>query len=254
MILILVLGAATSCIPVREQTPNVLQDQIMAENRMIKKNSELALRENEVLKSENAQYKSEVEKLNETVRRLTDDLEALNEKYKKDMARLNNAYKNLHGNFTSLEQESNKKIQALTESKAALEKQFSDEVTKLKGLLEDQKVAFNAERDLLKAGFESKAKELEVQLSLSKQVSDEKDKTIESLKKDHQEDKARIIALDKTVNEQNEKIMQREHNYQEIMTSTQQLQKDIDEKQAIINQLTATINGLQGAPEQTPTQ
>jgi chromosome segregation ATPase len=248
------MGAATSCIPILERNRNVLQDQIMAENRLIKKNSELALRENEVLEKENAQYKSEVEKLNETIQRLTDNLEALNRKYEEDMANLNDAYKNLSDHFTSLKQESDEKIQALSESKAALEKQFSDEVSKLNVLLRDQKVAFHAERDLLKDSFEFKIKELEARLSLSKQKSDEKDKTIETLEKTHQEDQAWIIALDKTVNEQNEKIKQSEHNYQEIMTSNQQLQKDIDEKQSIIDQLTATINGLQGAPEQTPPQ
>jgi chromosome segregation ATPase len=248
------MGAAASCIPILERNRNVLQDQIMAENRLIKKNSELALRENEVLEKENAQYKSEVEKLNETIQRLTDNLEALNRKYEEDMANLNDAYKNLSDHFTSLKQESDEKIQALSESKAALEKQFSDEVSKLNVLLRDQKVAFHAERDLLKDSFEFKIKELEARLSLSKQKSDEKDKTIETLEKTHQEDQAWIIALDKTVNEQNEKIKQSEHNYQEIMTSNQQLQKDIDEKQSIIDQLTATINGLQGAPEQTPAQ
>ncbi len=254
MVLIVVLGTAASCASISGQHRDVLQEQLKAENRLIKKNSELALRENEVLKRENAQYRSEVEKLTEKAQQLADDLESLNGKYEEDMARLNDAYKDLYDHFTFLKQETDEKIQALTESNTLLEKRFADEVSRLNGLMEDQKVAFHTERDLLKDGFESKIKKLEARLELSRQESDEKEKTIESLEKDRQEVQARIIELDKTITVQNEKIKQSEHQYQEMMASSQQLLKDIDEKQAIIDELTATLHEIRGATDQATGQ
>lgn len=254
MVLIVVLGAAASCASISGQHRDILREQLKAENRLIKKNSELALRENEVLKRENAQHRSEIEKLTETAQQLTDDLDSLNRKYQEDMARLDDAYKNLYDQFITLKLESDEKIQELTSSNELLEKRFAKEVSKLNGLLEEQKVAFHTERDLLKAGFESKIKKLEARLALSRQESDEKEKTIESLEKDRQEVQARIIELDKTVTVQNEKIKQSEHQYQEMMSSSQQLLKDIDEKQAIIDALTATLHKLQEAADQTTGQ
>jgi chromosome segregation ATPase len=221
---------------------------------MIKKNAELAMRENEVLKRENAQYKSETEKLTAQVQVLAGELEALNAKYDEDVAKLNDAYENLCDHFTALELESDKKIQTLTESNAALEKRISDEVLRLNALLEDQKAAFQSERDLLKSESHAKVNGLEEKLSIAKKESAEKDTAIESLKKDHQKDQAQVTALEKTVRDQNEKIKDSETKFRDIQASHQQLQKQMDEKQTIIDQLNAKLKGLTGSPDQAPGQ
>jgi chromosome segregation ATPase len=252
--LIFVLGTVASCASIPGQSQNQVQDQLKAENRLMKKNSELALRENEVLKTENAQYKLELDQLNETVQQLSEDLATLKVKYDEDMARANDAYENLCDHFTALEQESDGKIQELTESNTALEKRFSDEVSRLNGILEDQKTAVQSERDLMKSGFESKLKELEEQVSLSKRESAEKDKAIESLEKNNKEAKSRISALEKTVKDQDENLKQSETNYKDMVVSNQRLQKDIDAKQAVIDELNAKIKAMQDSTEQKTNQ
>lgn len=249
--LYVLLCVTVSCASIPGQNHDALQDQLKAENRLMKKNSELALRENEVLKTENAQYKSEAKKLGEAVQRLTGDLEALKGKYDEDMARANDAYEDLCNHFTVLEIESDQTIQTLIESYAALEKQCSDEVSNLNHQLNEQQKSFSAERNLLKTGFESRIKELDVLLGSSRQESSEKDKKIESLEEDQQKAGSKIIDLEKTIHNQNEKINRFETLNQDLVLSNQQFQKDIEEKQITIDQLTEKLKGLDGASSQT---
>jgi uncharacterized protein YoxC len=249
--LYVLLCVAVSCASMPGQNRDALQDQLKAENRLMKKNSELALRENEVLKTENAQYKSEVKKLSEALQRLTGDLEALKGKYDEDMARANDAYEDLCNHFTVLEIESDQKIQTLTESYAAIEKQCSDEVSNLNRQLKEQQETFSAERNLLITGFESRIKKLDVLLGSSRQESTEKDKKIEALEKDQQKAGSTITDLEKTIHDQNEKIKHFETLNQDLVSSNQKFQKDIEEKQITIEQLTEKLKGLDGASSQT---
>jgi chromosome segregation ATPase len=249
--LYVLLCAAASCASIPGQNREVLQDQLKAENRLMKKNSELALRENEVLKTENAQYKTEVKKLSDAVRRLNEELEALKMKYDADMAIASQAYEDLCSHFTVLEIESDQKIQTLTESYAALEKKSSDEAANLNHQLNEQQENFSAERNLLISGFESRIKELDDLLASSRQASTQKDKKIEALEKDQQYAGSKIIELEKTIQDQDEKIQKFETLNRDLVLSNQTFQKDIEQKQIVIDQLTEKLKGVDGASSQT---
>ena len=62
------------------------RDQIEAENRLMRNNLSLAMRENEVLKEENLRYKSEVTQLSDCVARLTADIETMEAGHRDRMA------------------------------------------------------------------------------------------------------------------------------------------------------------------------
>jgi predicted nucleic acid-binding Zn-ribbon protein len=122
------LALLASCATIQGQRhgDEGLLEQLRAENRLMKRNSELALRENEVLKTENARYRSEANNMKKKLERLRNDIEALNMKYTEDVTRANDAFDHLSGEFAAFRQESDEKNRALTEAYALLE-QISDE-------------------------------------------------------------------------------------------------------------------------------
>lgn len=81
IITVIFLLTLTSCagMPGGPASPmsNSPRDQIEAENRLMRNNLSLAMRENEVLKEENLRYKSEVTQLSDCVARLTADIETM---------------------------------------------------------------------------------------------------------------------------------------------------------------------------------
>ncbi|MBU0993267.1 MAG: hypothetical protein KJ737_12300 [Proteobacteria bacterium] len=240
----------TSCASIPRQAPDLIKDQFRAENRLMKKNLDLALRENEVLKTENLQYKSKVNQLNKTVSKFKADLESLNNKYNEDMIRMNEDYETICANLTALEEQSDAKIEELTRLNSGLEKKLSDDVARLNGQLDKQQLSFTAERKLLKAGYESKMLELENQLSLSKQESDKKDAAIASMTADLKEAQARIVDMEKTVKEQNEMIKKGEKERQELTQSSQDLQKITEEKRTMIDESNPKTGTIQPPAQQ----
>ncbi len=239
------MWGVVSCAAVSGPARDALEDQLQAENRLIKKNSELALRENEVLKTENANCRSEVKKLHEVLQQIQADLDALNQKYAQDMEKANEAYQNLCEHFSALEMESDKKIRTLTESNASLEKKLSDEASRFNQLLKEQKDAFLSEKNMLQTEYEEKIKTLEIQLALFRKESEEKKQHIELLEKNKQDDQTKINNLEKTIKEFKDLIEQNEHQFQELMSAHQRLQNDNQEKQIIIDQLNEKLKSLE---------
>ncbi|PIP41570.1 MAG: hypothetical protein COX19_03210 [Desulfobacterales bacterium CG23_combo_of_CG06-09_8_20_14_all_51_8] len=267
LFLFFLLSLVTSCASIPGRGPDTPEDHIKAENRMMNKNLDLALRENEVLKTENMGYKSDVATLNEKVLNLNAEIQSVNKKYNEDMAQMNESYEDLCLRFESLERESDVTIAELTDINMALEKKNADEITKFKGLLQAQSDSFNSERDSLKAEFASRMMEMEKQLASVKQMVQEKDAAIlllvgnlkkanelavhlESVVKERDETlkKANELAvhLEGAVKKQDETLQRKDKEYQELVTSNRKLQADIDEKQAKIAEL---IKNLPPAPE-----
>jgi len=220
------------------------QDQVHAENRMMKKNLELALRENEVLKTENARYKSQVKELNNAVSKLNEDIASLTLKYDEDTARLNDeltrlneSYEILVNDFTRADQESCQKISELTAQNTGLQKELAEETDRLNTIIKDQKASFDAqlktageEVAATKAGCTKRETTLQDQLSASKQAATEKDSAIKTLEQTRQETLKKAAVLEKTIQEQTEKIRQMEKAHQDF-------KKVIEEKQAVIDKL-----------------
>ena len=213
---------------------------------MMNKNLDLALRENEVLKTENMGYKSDVATLNEKVLNLNAEIQSVNKKYNEDMAQMNESYEDLCLRFESLERESDVTIAELTDINMALEKKNADEITKFKGLLQAQSDSFNSERDSLKAEFASRMMEMEKQLASVKQMVQEKDAAILLLVGNLKKANELAVHLESVVKKQDETLQRKDKEYQELVTSNRKLQADIDEKQAKIAEL---IKNLPPAPE-----
>jgi len=252
--LCLILSCATMpTMPVMATGNNktVDQDQVHAENRIMKKNLDLALRENEVFKSENAQYKSEVKNLKKDIAAVTDELAELTEKYNEDttrlneeLARLNESYEIMMNALTLMEQESSQKIADLTDQNTGLQKRLTDETARLNTVITDQKASFEtqlktAEKTLAatKAGCIDRETALQGQLTASKQAMTEKDAVIKTLEQTRQETMKKATALEKTIQEQTEKIQDLKKINQELTSARESLQKALAEKQAMINTL-----------------
>jgi chromosome segregation ATPase len=271
----LCLSLACASMPTMPTMPmggnqEITKDQVHAENRVMKKNLELALRENEVLKTENAQYKSQVKAQSSEISALNDDIASLNTRYDEEttrlgeeITRLNESYEIVVNDFTLFEQESSQKINALTGQNAGLEKQLADETARLNGINKDQKASFDAQikaasKELAsaKADFAARELALQNQLTKSKQTVMEKDTAIASLEAREKTALEKIKMEEKTIQEQSEKIRQMEKAHQELTASRQDLQKIIEEKQVIIDSLSRKPGpnpvASQPAPQSVP--
>ncbi len=237
MVLLCALWMVVSCATISGMDTGSKDDELKAENRLMRKNRKLALRENEVLKTENMQYRAKVNKLNAALSDLRVALESLHCQYNEDMTRINEAYDDLSDQLMWLEETSDEKILNLTETNLALEKKYADDVSALNEQLKKQQAAFTSERELLQTKYETKVKALEDQLSLSTQELNEKDIVIKSMETSQAESQVRITNLEKIVQEQDQIIKKGEKDFQELLKSSQNLQKIIEEKQAMIDSL-----------------
>ena len=111
--LFLVVCFLASCAAMPGGREKLTTDHLCAQNRLMKNQLNLAVRENEVLKEENLHYKSELNNLNQTISKLQCDIESLNVRYNDDMAKRDGLYENLRTQFNLLENESEEKIKKL---------------------------------------------------------------------------------------------------------------------------------------------
>lgn len=146
-------------------------EQIKAENRVMKQNMTLALRENSVLKEENIQYKSETGKLKARVKLLESEIQSLNKKHEQDIALLDERYENLNRQNQILSQESSTKIRELADINKDIEERMTKEITRLSENIRNQEEKFNNERAAAETAFSAKEQEYQKQLAqLKKEI------------------------------------------------------------------------------------
>lgn len=245
--LCLVLSCASMPMMPVNQRQAAANDQAHAENRIMKKNLDLALRENEVFKSENSRYKSEVKGLKKELASVKEELAALTETYNDDttrlneeIARLNESYEIMVTDFTRMAQESQQHIAELTDQNKGLQTHLIDETERLNVAIKNQKAIFEtqlktAEETLAaeKAGCNARETALQSQLTTSKQALAEKDAAIKALEQARQDAMKNQAVLEKTLQEQAEKIRDLEKTNQELTAAQKTTQKPVEEKQAI---------------------
>jgi chromosome segregation ATPase len=169
MILIFLLFLS-SCSSVNISPDGNVNEQLKAENRIMKNNLTLVVRENSVLKNENIQYKDNNNKLKARAKLLESEIVSLNKKHEQDIALLTEKYENLSKKNFILEQESSTKIQELTTVNKALEEKLSGEITLLNENMRKQDEKFNKERAAIETAFSSK--ELQYQKELAQLKKD----------------------------------------------------------------------------------
>jgi len=182
----------TSCTSVNI-TPDVnLNEQIKAENRIMKKNLTLAVRENSVLKDENIQYKGENSRLNARVKLLESEIESVKKKYDHDIALLNEKYESLNKKNIILGEESSSKIQELSALNKSIEEKMTGEITKLNEIIRKQEEKFNNDRASIETAFSSKELEYQKQLAQIKKDLLTSTMEMESLKSKLAESEANL--------------------------------------------------------------
>lgn len=154
-ILMLLLSCATLTPSPDEST----EERIHAENRIMKQNLKLALRENSVLKEENIGIKEENSNLKSRVKLLESEIISLGKKHSEDIILLNEKYENLSRKNEILEKESTVKIRQLTEVNKALEEKLSSEIGRLTEENRKREEAFNKERLNMETDFAGKEME-----------------------------------------------------------------------------------------------
>lgn len=185
-------------------------ERIRAENRIMRQNLNLAMRENSILKEENIQIRSESSLLRSRVRLLESEIESLNKKHSEDINLLNEKYQNLSRQKDIADRESALKLQEMNTANKALEEKLSAEIKRLSEENRTREEQFNKERLAMETAFagkelqyrqeqadlkknlldvttelesiKSRLTESEAQLKNANKENAEKDKTINSLK------------------------------------------------------------------------
>jgi len=188
--LIAVILAAPACIALSGSQADRPGEMLNAENRLMKNNLDLALRENKVLKEENLQYKAETSRFMKEVGRLHDDIDSLNRKYDMDMTVVTEQYNNVSDQYAFLEESTGKKIQALTDLNRNLDKKMKNEISRLNAGMAEQKADFEKSRLTLEQDFGVRLSSMAASLT-------EKEATISSMKAMHDDALLQIETLRK---------------------------------------------------------
>lgn len=152
-----------SCTSVNISPDGNVNEQLKGENRIMKKNLTLAVRENSVLKEENIQYKNDNSRLKTRVKLLESEMESLKKKYDQDVALLNEKYETLNKKNIILQQESSSKIEELTSINKVMEEKMTKDITKLNENIRSQEETFNKERAAVELAFSAKEQEYQKQ-------------------------------------------------------------------------------------------
>jgi chromosome segregation ATPase len=228
-------------------------DHLKAENRMMKRNQNLALRENEVLKIENLKFKAQSDTLSDEVSRLMGELRTANETYETDMDRMNAEYEELCSCHETLERESEALIGNLTAINQDLEKNHAADTARLNDRLKDQTAAFQSEREALKGEFASQMAEMNRQLAAVEQTLREKEAEILVLTEQLKAATAAAAHLETAFKETKDALARKEMENAELLAAARKLEAEIAEKKAYINALPAYFRlNVEQSPTESP--
>jgi chromosome segregation ATPase len=169
IIIVMFLLASSSCAGVPGgpglQFSSTPRDQIEAENRLMRNNLSLAMRENEVLKEENLRYKSEVTQLSDCVARLTSEMNDADRRHQKRAAELESLLERLHLRQMEVETDFYWIVDELRAANAVMEETTAamrEEMTaQLKNTEEDFQKALAAAKNELSEKMEKSSRETE---------------------------------------------------------------------------------------------
>jgi chromosome segregation ATPase len=169
IITVMFLLASSSCAGVPGepglQFSSAPRDKIEAENRLMRNNLSLAMRENEVLKEENLRYKSEVTQLSDCVARLTSELSDTDSRHQKRAAELEALLERLHLRQMEVETEFYWTVDELRVANAVMEEitaaRLEEMAAHLKNTEEDFQKALVAAKNELSERMEKFVRETE---------------------------------------------------------------------------------------------
>ncbi len=195
MVFLITILMASACAPYPGSNANLPGEQLNAENRLMKNNLDLALRENEVIKEENKQYKTKTANLNSEIQRLNEVTTGLKRKYTIDMAMMTDRYNTLQDQYNLLQTTSDSKIMELAAQNLELDRRMKNEISSLNSKMEIQKASFEKARQSQTQNFAAKKKEFETELASIKQTLAEKETVIASMKAANDQSQLQIDKL-----------------------------------------------------------
>lgn len=222
-VIFLCLLLLVSCRSVIISDERNLNEQIKAENRIMKQNLTLVIRENRVLKDENIQYKDETGRLKTRIKLLESEMGSLKKKYDHDAALLNEKYDNLNKKNMILEQESSSKIQELIAVNKSMEENLGGEIKTLNENIRKQEEKFNKDRAAIETDFSTRELEYQKQLALLKQEILTANVEMESLKSRLAESKADLASA-------NDGLAKKEEMNQDLKKQVESLTAEIEKK------------------------
>lgn len=143
----LVALLSLSCTAKMKDGVQASDNQLFAENSMMKKRLPLVERESDVLKKENRQYRTKIQELEAQNKKLSLELTSLNEKYTNDVAIDEEEINYLHELIQRIEKENSERIEELISQKKVLEAKLARDTQALKEEIAAQKSAFVKERE-----------------------------------------------------------------------------------------------------------
>jgi chromosome segregation ATPase len=167
-------------------TTNVYNvDHLISKNKIYEHEIKLLMRENSVLRKENAGNNETIKENEARIEKIILDLNVLQNKYDSDVKQLKNQYEALRKENSILIAESNEKIKELTEHNKTVEKNLNNEIMLLTSEIKKTTESFNNEREQLKK--DSARRELKLITDINELIEQKK-----SAEKKHSEDIARV--------------------------------------------------------------
>lgn len=135
---------------------NAPRDQIEAENRLMRNNLSLAMRENKVLKEENLRYKSEVTQLSDCVSRLTAEIEAMEGRHRDRLAEIKTLFDQLRLQQNEMEMDYCWTVDELRSANIALGQETTAKLEEMTAALKSRDEAFKDTIAAVKTDFNGK--------------------------------------------------------------------------------------------------
>jgi len=210
-VIITIIVSILSCETVNGSRYQDLNEQLRAENSLMKNRLTLLQRENSILEDENFQKKKEIQQLNSKVEKLTSDLLSFKDKYQKDIALRETQYNNLEKKYSIMEKESLARIQDLTALNKNMETKLTLEIKQLNNTIKNLQDAFSKEREIMRNERMQKELAMSRQIEELKKSIDGKEGEIASQKTSLSELSLKLKEGEKSINEKEKAMLNLEN-------------------------------------------
>lgn len=205
---------------------NAPRDQIEAENRLMRNNLSLAMRENEVLKEENLRYKSEVTQLSDCVSRLTAEIEAMEGRHRDRLAEIKTLFDQLRLQQSEMEMDYCWTVDELRSANASLSAETAAKLEEMRAALKSRDEASKDAIAAVKTDFNGKlekyareAANLGRLLAETQTTIKDLGERVENVSTGGQESRAQMEDIRQSIADIRQKTADLEHTLQSLKSS-----------------------------------
>ncbi len=230
-----------SCTSIHLNPDSNVNEQLKAENRIMMKNLNLAMRENSVLKDENIQYRDDNSRLNSRIKFLESDIESLKKKYEQDIALQKEKNDNLNKKIAALQSESAAKIKELTDINKALDDRMTSEIGILNENIRKQEEKFISERAAAESLFLAKETEYQKQIAQMRNDAVALKTELESLRSQLAESESGLKTANEAATKRDEALKQSENQNRSKDQTIKSLNEQLSKNEARIKELSDSL-------------